>query len=324
MTPELKDRIKVGLQESRTIVLVVQVLIGFSCRAVFEPRFPQLPVAAQTLKLISFGFLVLALAMLLGVPAYHRIADEGRSTAAGESIMRRLMLWALLPFAAALGIDLAIAALTVLGARGAYVIGIGASALALFFWYGLVLFRRSGEPHRATKENMKEPSEHTPVEEKIKQLLIECRIVLPGTQAFLGFQLSAFLTEAFAKLSRTDQMLHLAALLFVALSGILLMTPPAYHRIAEQGQMTQRFQRLASALLLWAMVPLALGISLDFYVVLSKVTAQPMLSLTCATAALLTFAGFWFIFPILRRNSNTAEASDIHPASRAAAAKVRV
>ncbi|MDQ6808451.1 MAG: DUF6328 family protein [Verrucomicrobiota bacterium] len=90
------------------------------------------------------------------------------------------------------------------------------------------------------------------------------RIVLPGTQAFIGFQLSAFLTDAFTKLPRTAQTLHLSALGFVALSGILLMTRPAYHRIAEKGEMNPHFLKLASGFLLAAMIPLALGISIRF------------------------------------------------------------
>lgn len=89
------------------------------------------------------------------------------------------------------------------------------------------------------------------------------RIVLPGTQAFLGFQLIATRTDAFSKLPRPEQFCHLGSLGLVALSEILLMTPPAYHRVAERGHMTERFLNLASFLVVCAMLPLALGICLD-------------------------------------------------------------
>ena len=164
---------------------------------------------------------------------------------------------------------------------------------------------------------MKEKTEPTPLDDKIKQTLTECRIVLPGTQAFLGFQLSAFLAESFSKLSHTNQLVHLAALMLVALSGILLMTPPAYHRIAEGGEMTTHFHRLASRFLVAAMIPLALGISLDFYVVLMKVTSQPTLSFVCAAVAVLIFAACWFVFPLLRRNGSARAAADVHAMGRA-------
>lgn len=316
MATELKDRIKVGLDESRMIVLVVQVLIGFECRAAFEPRFAELPFAAQILKVVSFGLLIVALAMLLAVPAYLRIAEEGENTPTGERVIKRLLTCALLPFAAALGMDLAIAAVSVLGPMSGWIIGLATTAIALFFWYGIAQMRRA--PNSRAKENMKEQNKPTPLEKKIEQLLTECRIVLPGTQAFLGFQLSAFLTDAFARLTRTDQILHLTALALVALSGILLMTPPAYHRIAENGQMTAHFHRLASRLLLAAMVPLALGISLDFYIVLGKVTTEPVVAISCGVLALATFIGFWFVFPMLRRNGKGT--SKVHEISHARAA----
>src|SRR3954453_3670985 len=171
MATELKHRIKTGLDESRMIVLVVQVLIGFECRAAFEPRFTELPPAAQILKMVSFGLLIVALAMLLAVPAYHRIAEEGENTPAGESVIKRLLSFAPLPFAAALGIDLSIATVSVLGAMPAWIIGLGTTAVALFFWYGIEQMRR-GSQGRA-KENMKEQNKPTPLEEKIKQLLTE-------------------------------------------------------------------------------------------------------------------------------------------------------
>ena len=43
---------------------------------------------------------------------------------------------------------------------------------------------------------MSDETKPTALEDKITQLLTECRILLPGSQVFLGFQLSAFLTES--------------------------------------------------------------------------------------------------------------------------------
>lgn len=86
------------------IVLVVQVLLGFECRAAFEPSFERLPAAAQAMKIISFGLLVVALALLLGIPAFHRVAENGESTPRVEIYLRRMMTYALWPFALALDI----------------------------------------------------------------------------------------------------------------------------------------------------------------------------------------------------------------------------
>ena len=56
-------------------------------------------------------------------------------------------------------------------------------------------------------------------------------MVLPGVQALFGFQLIAVFSDGFtARLTRSEQGLHLLALTLVAVAGALVMTPAAYHR----------------------------------------------------------------------------------------------
>lgn len=298
---KLKDKIRLGLDESRMLVLVVQVLIGFQFRSVLEPGFEKLSPEIQYLKLAGFGLLLVALGLLLTVPAYHRLTEEGENTEKFARITTGIMSVALLPFALALGIDLAVAAHKLFGALGAIVAGVACGGGALFFWYGLEMIVRSNR-RRATHMNNNDEEGHTSLSDKIKQILTEGRIVLPGAQALLGFQLSGFLTEAFEKLPRESQILHLVALSFVAVAAILLMTPPAYHRIVEQGEETERFQKVASRFVISAMIPLALGIVTDFYVVLNKVTKAPGLSLGVSALVLALFYGLWFAYPLLARN----------------------
>jgi hypothetical protein len=313
---KLKDKIKTGLDEDRMLVLVVQVLLGFECRAAFEPGFERLPPVAQYLKLTSFGLLLLTLAVLLAVPAYHREVEHGESTPHFQRVLGRFMIFALAPFALALGIDVSIAGQKVFGQSGGMSFGLITAAAAAFFWYGFEMYSR-----RARKngdEIMKdEESEKTPLSDKIKQILTEGRIVLPGAQALLGFQLSAFLTDGFDKLPRESQVLHLIALSLVALTAIFLMTPPAYHRIVEKGEDTERFHKLASRFVMAAMIPLALGITTDFYVVLNKVTKAPVVALTLSAVALAMFYGLWFAFPLFRARSNGRSALITSPAHQA-------
>ena len=86
----------------------------------------------------------------------------------------------------------------------------------------------------------------TPLKDKINDVLTEARVILPGSQAVLGFQFIVMLGPGFDKLPRASQWVHLASLSLMALSTILLMTPAAYHRIVEGGESTQRFLRFAS------------------------------------------------------------------------------
>jgi hypothetical protein len=127
-------------------------------------------------------------------------------------------------------------------------------------------------------------------------LLEECRMVLPGIQALFGFQLMVVFQQAFAeKLAPAEQRLHLAAIALVAAAVALVMTPAAYHRAAGAREVTESFIRISTRLLIASMVPLALGLSLEFYLiarVLLGGAAAPL-----AIALLVFVAGLWFVLP---------------------------
>ena len=84
-------------------------------------------------------------------------------------------------------------------------------------------------------------------------------MVTPGIQALFGFQLVAAFNERFRQLGPIEQALHFVALVLVALSAALIMTPAAYHRIAEPGSVSRFFVRLASWFIAIAMVPFLLA-----------------------------------------------------------------
>jgi hypothetical protein len=77
-------------------------------------------------------------------------------------------------------------------------------------------------------------------------MLVEARIIIPGGQALLGFQLTVTLTRAFEQLPASSKLTHVAALCAVAVAVILLMTPPALHRISFAGEDSVSFFRLGS------------------------------------------------------------------------------
>jgi hypothetical protein len=143
--------------------------------------------------------------------------------------------------------------------------------------------------------------EKTPLKDRVEQVLTEARVVLPGVQALLGFQLATILMDGFDKLPQSSKYIHLISLIVMGLCVILLMTPAAYHRIVERGEDTERFHRFASVVLLVTMIPLPLGICGDLFVVLRKVTGSISLSIGIALVALAFFYGFWFGYPGYRR-----------------------
>jgi len=136
------------------------------------------------------------------------------------------------------------------------------------------------------------------LKDAVQQLLDEARMVLPGIQALLGFQLIACFNEGFAvRLDAGDQRLHLLAILLVTLATGLVMAPAAYHRHAMQRAVTDSFLLLGSRLVSSALLLLALGLSIEIFIVARLVTESFPASLTIAAAALCVLLGLWVVLP---------------------------
>src|SRR5437870_12446674 len=78
------------------------------------------------------------------------------------------------------------------------------------------------------------PDEGSNKDKIVQATIEEARMVLPGIQALFGFQLVAAFNQRFTELSPAHQNLHFAALVLTAISVGIIMTPAAYHRIAER------------------------------------------------------------------------------------------
>lgn len=295
---DLSDRIQNALDEGRILVLGVQILLGIEYRSFFEPTFPSLPSWARTGKLLALCIMLVAFAMLSLPSAYHRVVEEGEDTSRVHRVASRDIGAALLPLAAALGLEMWIAAgpLEVVGTTAALVAAMAATAAALAMWYlGPALARKP----RAHEDDMT----RTPVDKKIRHVLTEARMVLPGAQALLGFQLAVTLMEAFRALPRRAQLLHLVDIVLTALAVVLLIAPAAYHRIAYAGESTESFHRLASALMLAAMTPLGFALSGDLALVAYKVSGSALVAALLGAGSLALFLVTWFGVPLGARGA---------------------
>ena len=143
----------------------------------------------------------------------------------------------------------------------------------------------------------------TSLEEEATHATDEARMVLPGVQAMLGFQLMAVFNQRFELLRPAEQDLHLAAFLLVALAMGLMMTPAAYHRQVERGLLSRRFVNLASTLLTLAMIPLIAGIALDSYLIGRLILRDTMGAVIVAAGLAIAFAALWFALPAMCRHS---------------------
>lgn len=307
---QLRDKIQNALDEARMLVLGSQILVGFEYRSAFEPGFARLPEHAQYVKLVSLGVMLVAIMLIMWPSAYHQIVEAGEDSPHLHRFTTRVLCWALLPFALGLGMDMFVAAEKLYGHTPGVVAALGMFALALFFWYGLELWQRREHAHEIEKEHAmsereQQQNQETKTRDKIKHVLTETRTVLPGAQALLGFAFISMFADAFEKLPASSKAIHITSLALVALSTVLLMTPAAYHRIVERGEETEHFHRFASRVLLAAMIPLALGITADFYIVMRKVTESAALSAIVAALLLIAFYGLWFGYTLYRRAQHT-------------------
>jgi len=295
----LPKKLKTALDETRLLIMGTQILFGFQFDSVFQSGFDQLSGLAHLLVCVAILLMAASVGLLVAPTLQHRIVEDGQDTRRILETTTRFAGWALFPFAISLGLDLRISLEPPLGAFWATTCGILFFILAVTFWYLLEMLerRRRKEIHMHDHEN--EPA--TPLTTKIEQMLTEARVIIPGAQALLGFDLLVTLTESFAELPMASKLVHAAALLLVALSVILLIAPAAFHRLAFHGEDSRRFFRIGAAFVAAAPAPLGLGMALDIYVAVTKAAGTALLGAGAAALAFLLLAAIWYVQPLLLR-----------------------
>jgi hypothetical protein len=289
---ELSRKIQDALDEGRILILGTQVLLGFELRSFLEPGFEELPEWARSLKLVALCVMTSTFALLVLPGAAHRISERGEDTGRLHRLTTATLDVALLPLGLGLSLDVLVALAPVLGGAGAVGAGVAASALALGCWYGWTTAARGrvGPRRRAREDEMAPPN----LDDKIRHVLTEARMLLPGVQALLGFQLAATLLRRFAELPREAQLLHAGTIGLTVLSMVLLVAPAAYHRIVEDGENTERFHRVASRLLVAALPPLGLAISAELGIATYVVTGERGGAIAAGTLAAVGIHATWF------------------------------
>jgi hypothetical protein len=299
--PALEARVKTALDETRLLILGAQILFGFHLNGAFQNAFDALGVWPRALHITAFFLMTIVIGLLIAPSMQHRIVERGQASRRILAVATLSAGAALVPFAISLGIDLFVVIGHRFGAGLGVAAGAGFSMLALVFWFGTAWRRRT----RQVESPMKNAS--TPLDVRVEQMLTEARVMLPGAQALLGFQLAILLTQGFENLPEPAKIVHTLALCCVALTVILLMTPASVHRIGYGGENTERFLRLGSGLVIAAAVPLAAGIAGDLYVAVTKALAWPQAGALVAAATATLLAGIWVVYPFLLRRTRSPD-----------------
>jgi hypothetical protein len=140
----------------------------------------------------------------------------------------------------------------------------------------------------------------------------EARMVLPGIQALFGFQLIAVFNRPFYDLAPSDRLLHLVALVLIAISAGLIMAPASYRRLAEPTRITRHWIGLAARAITWAMAALMVGIGIDVYLVTVLIVGRTPIAGAAGIAVGALLACLWFALPWLHAARERREERQLH------------
>ena len=227
----------------------------------------------------------------------HRIVERGQDSSRVLALATAYAGAALLPMSIALALDIFVAMERVASSIMAIIVAATFFGIAMFCWYALEwILKRERQP--MSQQDAPQP---TPLETQVDQLLTEARVIIPGVQALLGFQLTVTLTRAFQDLPTEAKLAHAVALCCIALAVILLMAPASLHRISFGGQDDPDFVKIGSGFVVAAPLPLALGIALDTYVASGRALQSDAAAIALAAVAALILVGTWYAYPLWRR-----------------------
>jgi hypothetical protein len=293
------EKLQNALDESRTLILGAQIIVGLLYRSVFEPGYDRMPRHSQDVLIGALVTVLAAFVLLVGPVAFHRIVDRGMNRPDLEPFVLAVMKPTLPLFAISMGLTIYIATEKVDGAAAGAVCSVAGTGLPFVLWYRVGTNGKKQGKKKVMQDTETRPKET--LDDKIKHVLTEARMVLPGAQALLGFQFVTMVLNDFDRLPRSSKEIHLFSLFATAVSTVLLMAPAAHHRIVEKGANSEEFHRLAGRFVVLSLVPLAIGITGDFYVVMRKVSGSVSLAAASATALLLASFALWFGYTFYRR-----------------------
>ena len=134
---------------------------------------------------------------------------------------------------------------------------------------------------------------------EVIELLQELRVASLGVQVLFGFLLSLPFTTHFVRLDADQRLLYMTTLLLAAGSTALLTAPVAVHRLVFRQHRKERVVRVANAMAIAGLAPVALSISGAVWLVSSVVAPGVASVLFALTAAV--FVVLWLVVPVLGR-----------------------
>lgn len=147
---------------------------------------------------------------------------------------------------------------------------------------------------------------------QLTELLNETRILLPGTEVFLGFLTTLPFTSHFAELDGPRRVVYMCTFFSTLLSFVLFVLPAAYHRICRPIEHKERFKTFANRFLVAGLVPMSISMVLACYLVTYEVLNGFALYISGVFALLILT--IWWVIPLTRAHDR--ERTSMEPPSR--------
>jgi hypothetical protein len=141
------------------------------------------------------------------------------------------------------------------------------------------------------------------LQRKLKTALDETRLLILGAQVLFGFQFNGAFQELFEDLPQSSRYLHCAALLLIMSTIGLLIAPSIRHRLVEAGQDTNASLDATTFFAGAALLPLALGLSLDVFITLQRVYGF-VVGISSAGVFLVLALSCWYALELVFRRSD--------------------
>jgi hypothetical protein len=144
------------------------------------------------------------------------------------------------------------------------------------------------------------------LDRNLGELLGELRVALPGVQVLFAFLLVVPFNQGFSSLSRLQERVYLATLLFAGLATAMLIAPTAQHRLTFHLQDKRHLVRVGNRFAIAGIACLAIAMTLAILLITDFVfgTGTAVAS-TVGIAAV--FAVCWGAIPALRRRQLAAQ-----------------
>lgn len=139
----------------------------------------------------------------------------------------------------------------------------------------------------------------------LEELLIETRILLPGTEVFLAFLSTLPFSNRFAQLDHVDRVVYIATFFATMLAFVCFVAPAAYHRLARPIHHKATFKRFANAFLVIGLVPVSFSIVLASFLVTSLAIGRAHAYVFGAVMAAVVLV-LWWVLPLTRAHDRFA------------------